>query len=68
MGALAKNIVNGAMQAGMSKKMMYTCRDSREAAQLLHRIAKPRDVVLIKGSRAMKMEHVIECFTNFSIH
>lgn len=39
-------------------------RDAQEAARLLLEIARPGDVVLVKGSRAARMEQVIGGFNN----
>lgn len=67
-GSLSKNIASGAYSAGMSKRLIRTYHDTAEAAKFLRKITGSGDIVLIKGSRAMQMENVIECFTNFSIH
>lgn len=67
-GPLSKNIASGAYSAGMSKRLIRTYPDTAGAAKFLRKIAGFGDTVLVKGSRAMQMENVIECFTNSSIH
>lgn len=67
-GKLAKHIVRGAHGAGMPRKTARTCRTAEEAAALLGSLVGPGDIVLVKGSRAMKMENTLKCFTGFSIH
>ncbi len=66
-GELAKHIVHGAHRAGMPRKTARTCRTAEEAAALLGTLISPGDIVLVKGSRAMKMENALKCFTGFSI-
>ena len=58
-GSLSKNISRAARKEGMSRLQVahYDC--NRQAAYRLKDIIQPRDVVLIKGSRAMKMEEII---------
>ena len=41
---------------------LYHARSHSDAADFLRKIAKPSDVVLVKGSRGMRMEKVIEKF------
>ena len=64
MGSLAQKITCGARLAGMPQKSIRICRNSNEAAKSLRKVACAGDIVLIKGSRAMKMENVVECFTS----
>ncbi len=67
-GSLAKDIVSGAHLAGMPKQAVRFCRTSSQAAKFLRRLAEHGDVVLIKGSRAIKMENIVECFTSSFTH
>lgn len=55
-----KILVEGAQKAGLAKSVVVT--STREAAQLLEKIARPGDLVLIKGSRAARTENVLEQF------
>jgi len=64
-GRMSKEAVDSAIAAGMNKDSVYYCDDSKTAGKLLLDIAHSGDVVLIKGSRAMKMETV--CSTIYSI-
>jgi UDP-N-acetylmuramoyl-tripeptide--D-alanyl-D-alanine ligase len=65
-GPLSREIAKGASLAGMSKESIQVCNHTAVAAKVLHRLTKPKDFVLIKGSRIMQMEKVITCFTKFS--
>jgi UDP-N-acetylmuramoyl-tripeptide--D-alanyl-D-alanine ligase len=59
-GDTAKLIAEGARTAGLDN--VSSTRSTGEAAKLLGEIAKPGDLVLIKGSRAARTEEVIERF------
>ncbi|HEX9113086.1 MAG TPA: UDP-N-acetylmuramoyl-tripeptide--D-alanyl-D-alanine ligase [Nitrospirota bacterium] len=61
-GALAKHIGEGAIEAGMPKERVVEAPTHAEAAELLKKLSRPGDVVLIKGSRGMKMEKILEGF------
>ncbi|WP_026485530.1 UDP-N-acetylmuramoyl-tripeptide--D-alanyl-D-alanine ligase [Caldanaerobius polysaccharolyticus] len=58
-GTLAEYIGQGAVTSGMEVSNIYKVRDNREAIGLLKRLLKRDDVVLVKGSRAMKMEEIV---------
>lgn len=59
-GQLAKLIARGAIDAGMPVSAVSEFDDSWCAAKELPGKLRERDVVLVKGSRAMKMERVVE--------
>ena len=59
-GQLAKLIARGAIDAGMPISCVSEYDDSWRAAKELPDKVRERDVVLVKGSRAMKMERVVE--------
>ena len=58
-GKLAEFISNGAQEAGMSEKKIKRCNLTREACEAVLHLIKKGDTVLIKGSRAMKMEQIV---------
>ena len=60
MGKLSRFMRKKAKEEGMEG--LYQADSHHEAARLLRKIAKPGDVILVKGSRAMNMEKVIEEF------
>ncbi len=60
-GELARKSFLAAKRSGM--KNAWSCASSEEAAEVLRNIARPEDIVLVKGSRARRMEDVIRCFT-----
>jgi UDP-N-acetylmuramoyl-tripeptide--D-alanyl-D-alanine ligase len=62
MGALAIYINQGALEAGMPKEQVLAAGSHAEAAALLKERSKNGDAVLIKGSRGMKMEKILEEF------
>ena len=59
-GQLAKLIARGAIDAGMPVSAVSEYEDSYQAAQDLVGKVQGHDVVLVKGSRAIKMERVVE--------
>ena len=59
-GELAKLIVIGAKEAGLSESYHFETKD--ELAEYLIKIAKPGDMVWIKASRGMRFEDIAEKF------
>jgi UDP-N-acetylmuramoyl-tripeptide--D-alanyl-D-alanine ligase len=50
--------------SGMHKDNLWHCASHAQAARILKKVAVKGDVILVKGSRGMKMEKVIEKFKN----
>ena len=46
----------------MPKERVFAAGSHAEAAELLKKLSQPGDAVLIKGSRGMKMEKILEEF------
>lgn len=61
-GTLTKFIADGAFTAGFPRDRVLMADSNAQAAALLKERAQLRDVILIKGSRAMKMEKILEEF------
>jgi len=61
-GPLAKHTAEGAIDAGMARDRVLEAGSPAGAAALLKKHSRPGDAVLIKGSRGMKMEKVLEGF------
>ncbi len=61
-GPLAKLMLEGARGAGMPNKRLFAAGSHAEAAARLAKESKNGDAVLIKGSRGMKMEKILEEF------
>jgi UDP-N-acetylmuramyl pentapeptide synthase len=40
--------------------VLERCADSRAAATIVHSLVRPGDVLLVKGSRGIAMERIIE--------
>ncbi len=59
-GKLAEYIAKGAQEAGMSQKKIKLCNIVKEASEVMPNLVKKGDVILVKGSRAMKMEQIVE--------
>jgi UDP-N-acetylmuramoyl-tripeptide--D-alanyl-D-alanine ligase len=59
-GALGRAIAEGARKAGMAHERITECSDAQEAVARVLSIAHPGDVVLVKGSRGMRMEQVVD--------
>lgn len=59
-GDLAKHIAVGAEKAGLSSTGIIICKDNEDAIEKLANIILPEDVVLVKGSRGMRMEEIVQ--------
>ncbi len=59
-GPLGKHMAEGARERGMPKDRIHTFEDSLEAAKNLGVLLGRGDLILVKGSRGMRMEHIIE--------
>lgn len=61
-GDFASLIAKGAISAGMKPGNIVTAKSSLEAVDLAKQIVRPDDVVLLKGSRGVRLETVYEGF------
>lgn len=61
-GDLAEGVASGALAGGLSSESVFTCRGNPEAVDRLRCLLRPGDVVLVKGSRVMKMEEIVNSF------
>jgi UDP-N-acetylmuramoyl-tripeptide--D-alanyl-D-alanine ligase len=57
---LAAEIIDGARAAGMNTEATIFCATPDEAADVLQREARAGDLILVKGSRGVKTEIVVE--------
>jgi UDP-N-acetylmuramoyl-tripeptide--D-alanyl-D-alanine ligase len=57
---MAREIVAGAIEAGLAGDKALFCDAPEEAGELLANECKPGDVVLVKGSRGVRMEKAVE--------
>jgi UDP-N-acetylmuramoyl-tripeptide--D-alanyl-D-alanine ligase len=61
-GPLARHIAEGAVAAGMARNRVFEAETTARAAEILREHSRSDDTVLVKGSRGMKMERVLEGF------
>jgi len=59
-GPLAAHIAEGAAAAGMSAAAIHRFADSGAAAKAIQHLVRDGDLVLVKGSRGMKAEAVVD--------
>ncbi|TMA17823.1 MAG: UDP-N-acetylmuramoyl-tripeptide--D-alanyl-D-alanine ligase [Deltaproteobacteria bacterium] len=62
-GVRAKALGEGAHEAGLAADSIEYVEDAQEAVHLVQSRARPEDVVLVKGSRGMKMERISDALT-----
>jgi UDP-N-acetylmuramoyl-tripeptide--D-alanyl-D-alanine ligase len=55
----ARSVLDGAREAGVEDERLKFASDSAEAGELVSRFVRSGDVVLIKGSRGVKLELVL---------
>ncbi|MDP3790594.1 MAG: UDP-N-acetylmuramoyl-tripeptide--D-alanyl-D-alanine ligase [Candidatus Omnitrophota bacterium] len=59
-GSLSQHTYCRALECGMDKENIWHCSTRDQVADILRKVAKKGDAILVKGSRAMKMEEIIE--------
>ena len=59
-GRFARHITDGARSTGLNRARAVPCDTIDDAAALLGRAVLPGDIVLVKGSRGMAMERLID--------
>lgn len=64
-GEYSKNMTDGAIATGMNISDIFQCEDTSTAAEMAMSLIKTGDVILVKGSRGMKMEIIVEAITAF---
>jgi UDP-N-acetylmuramoyl-tripeptide--D-alanyl-D-alanine ligase len=62
-GELGREIAAGARQAGMSEQAILELADAGAAADELRKSVRRGEVVLVKGSRGMRMEQIVQGLT-----
>jgi len=59
-GFRARDMAEGALDAGMSDSSIFQHEDARRAGKELEAMLTPGDIVLIKGSQSVRMEKTVE--------
>ena len=59
-GELGAHIASGAVDAGMSADRVVACTDVQEAARAVTDVLVPGSIILVKASRFMELERVVE--------
>ncbi len=61
-GPLSKGAARAAARVGLGEKNIFVCENNLAARKILFKnvVPKPEDIVLIKGSRAMKLEEILK--------
>jgi UDP-N-acetylmuramoyl-tripeptide--D-alanyl-D-alanine ligase len=59
-GSLAKRIADGALAAGMPAAAVRPCSTADEASEVLDDLLTSEDVVLVKASRVMGLERIVD--------
>ncbi|WZL74735.1 UDP-N-acetylmuramoyl-tripeptide--D-alanyl-D-alanine ligase [Clostridiaceae bacterium 35-E11] len=59
-GKEAQNIGAGAIDSGFDKNNIFICKNNQEAIKALDCFVQKGDIILVKGSRGMHMEEIVE--------
>jgi UDP-N-acetylmuramoyl-tripeptide--D-alanyl-D-alanine ligase len=59
-GVEARHLVDGAREAGADPRSLHHVLDTNVAGELLASIVEPGDLVLVKGSRGVRLERVLD--------
>jgi len=58
-GELARAAAAGALEGGLASEAVLHVSSTDEACRVIHAVVEPGDVVLVKGSRLMRLEKVV---------
>jgi UDP-N-acetylmuramoyl-tripeptide--D-alanyl-D-alanine ligase len=64
-GEFARHVVGGARAAGMAHNRAIPCTSVDEAMPYIGQAIQPGDVVLVKGSRMMAMERIVQALEKY---
>jgi UDP-N-acetylmuramoyl-tripeptide--D-alanyl-D-alanine ligase len=64
LGERAGSYAKGARKAGMESDRIHEVRDHAEAGRIVRELTGPEDWILVKGSRAARMERVVELLSS----
>jgi UDP-N-acetylmuramoyl-tripeptide--D-alanyl-D-alanine ligase len=59
-GPLAREILEGALEAGIPVASLHHFATAADAAAAVGELVRPGDAVLVKGSRGVKLEAVVD--------
>jgi UDP-N-acetylmuramoyl-tripeptide--D-alanyl-D-alanine ligase len=59
-GALGRIIGEEALKMGMAPDRVFFAADNEQVVEYLKRVLKPGDYVLVKGSRGLRMEQIVD--------
>lgn len=62
-GENAKSIASGAIDSGAARDSVFSFDNNSEVSSFLKSIVKEGDIILVKGSRGMKMEDIVDSLT-----
>jgi UDP-N-acetylmuramoyl-tripeptide--D-alanyl-D-alanine ligase len=60
LGPLSRSLAEGAREAGMAAHQIHCAADRQDALTMLQQLLRAGDVVVLKGSRGMAMEHLVD--------
>ncbi len=60
LGDLSSYVIDGAIEKGFSQNHVFLCTDHDELAEQLVDFVKPGDLILVKASRGMALESIVE--------
>ena len=60
LGDFAGDVAGGAIEAGLAESSICICEDAEQMGRLLADDLRAGDVLLVKGSRGMRMERVVD--------
>jgi len=63
-GERGRLIAEEALACGMDAEKVFVIENNEKAIVCLREIIAPGDIILVKGSRGMKMEEIVEAMTN----
>lgn len=63
-GDLARFTAQGAIKGGLPGDRVHHCDNNKLAIEVLRQVMQPGDTILVKGSRSMHMEEIVQALVN----